>query len=132
MNQSSTPVTDFFEETFEQLEQDPFPSKGYVDSSIVRNMELLLSREKKLRKEESDFNSDFLAFMGGALASYPCACEKAGAHDSTPPMMWPELIACIITRAKIDAVKEFEKKATEKWHEPGNDLPKPSAWDILQ
>lgn len=54
---------------------------------------------EKLQAEAE--HSDFLGFIHSSLAEFPCCCEK-GAHNSTPPMMWPELIACIVRRARQD------------------------------
>ena len=67
--------------------------------------------EKKLASEQSD-HSDFLAFMTASLAEWPCNCtEDQPDHSATPPMCWPELIACIIKRAVKDATKAALEKA---------------------
>jgi hypothetical protein len=43
-------------------------------------------------------SDDFMAFMSATLADFPC-CHEKGEHDGTPPMMWSELIQCIIRKA---------------------------------
>lgn len=46
-------------------------------------------------------DGDFLAFMFVELSKFPCL-HRDGDHHG-PPLMWPELIACIVARAKQDA-----------------------------
>lgn len=73
--------------------------------------------EKALASEKSD-HSNFLAFMAGSLAEYHCDCtdDECGPdktrHASTPPMCWPELIACIIKKAVKDAKAESQSRIT--------------------
>jgi len=55
----------------------------------------------------------FLADMAGELAQMPCCCEN-GKHRDTPPMMWPELIRCIIKRAVRDALAKREQEAKQR------------------
>lgn len=57
-----------------------------------------------LKAVESD-DSDFLGYIAGELASFPCMCEQ-GAHADTPPSFWPELVACIAKRAAKDAINK--------------------------
>lgn len=54
--------------------------------------------------ETKEDHDAFLAFMADSLAQFPCCCDE-GKHDGTPPMLWPELIACIARRSAQDAVK---------------------------
>lgn len=61
-------------------------------------------------RAQSD-HADFLAFMTGELARFPCCCEE-GEHASTPPYCWPELIACIVRRAKRDALSSQGEAAS--------------------
>ena len=73
--------------------------------------------EKRLASEKSD-HSDFLAFMAGELAKYHCKCTD-DEYASTPPMMWPELIGCIIAKAvenaeaRIAALERIARESIE-------------------
>lgn len=75
--------------------------------------EILGAREHELRelRAECENNNDFMAFMGTALGDWPC-CHAESAkegHAGTPPMMWPELIGCIVNKATQDAQAECER-----------------------
>lgn len=67
-------------------------------------------------REEISANSDFMAFMTGELSQFECCCPGRN-HAGTPPMMWPELIACIRKKeieqatASLRADKERLEKA---------------------
>ena len=52
---------------------------------------------RALEIEESE-HSDFLAYMCDELARFPCMHEE-GQHKGTPPVMWPDLIRCIVMKA---------------------------------
>lgn len=56
-------------------------------------------------KDRESEESDFLAFIHGHLAAWPCACGSKD-HAGTPPMNWPEWVAGIVAQAKKDAVAE--------------------------
>lgn len=57
----------------------------------------------KLKSEVAD-HSDFMAFMAAELAQFECLCGKE--HGETMPMMWPELIQCIVAKAIKDSKRE--------------------------
>lgn len=59
-------------------------------------------------KEREATESDFLAYIHGELAAWPCACGSKD-HAGTPPMNWPEWVAGIVAQAKKDAVAEAKK-----------------------
>jgi len=79
-----------------------FMKTNKVESAYKAQIAKLRREVKKLKRVEAD-STDFLAFMSAELAQFPC-CHEEGEHHGTPPMMWPELIACIVKRAKRDAV----------------------------
>lgn len=60
----------------------------------------------ELKSAKSD-HGDFLAFMGGHLADWPCLHDPGG-HKATPPIMWPELIGCIVAKAKQDLESQLQ------------------------
>ena len=63
--------------------------------------EKITEMERQLRAAQGDYQG-FLNFMRNELAALPC-CHDAGTHADTPPLMWPELVRCIVTRAASDA-----------------------------
>ncbi len=71
--------------------------------------QIILDRLAKAEAEARD-HADFMAFMTAELAAFPC-CHEPGEHASTPPMMWPELIACIAKKARQDAEAKFTASA---------------------
>lgn len=77
-------------------ELDAMQKSGWSVSASTQ-LQRLIAAYRELRVERDD-NSDFMAFMQSELAKIPC-CHEAGEHDGTPPMMWPELIRCIVRKA---------------------------------
>lgn len=71
--------------------------------SGIYSSALPLFKELHELRYDKMMSSDFLAFMAGTFADWPC-CHDEGGHKGTPPMMWPELIACIVKRARNDAI----------------------------
>ena len=55
-------------------------------------------------EEELDQANGCLAMIRDQLTLYPCMHDNDD-HSATPPMMYPEWIACIIARAVKDAIK---------------------------
>lgn len=53
-------------------------------------------------KQVVDMDRAFDHYIGSELGKLPC-CHEQGAHKDTPPMMWPELIGCILKKATEDA-----------------------------
>lgn len=82
--------------TIAELEQ----SRDQWKDARVGECKQLRTENAALRAERDDGN-DFLAFMASALDEWPCECGEHKAA-STPPMMWPELIACIVKKATSD------------------------------
>jgi hypothetical protein len=64
----------------------------------------------KVVKALEDDHGDFLAFLASEMDRFPCLHGEAGqgSHASTPPMMYPELLHCIIRRARLDMVKKLQ------------------------
>jgi hypothetical protein len=74
-----------------------------LDDINRKNPALAAARLAALTAAGDD--ADFLAFMADELDRFPCLHGPAGngAHAKTPPMMWPELIRCIVAKARQDA-----------------------------
>lgn len=81
-----------------------------ISIDFARTLERELSEARRenaeLRQRASD-HGDFIGFMTDALGGFPC-CHEGGQHHSTPPMMWPELIACIVKKATQESVARAE------------------------
>ena len=72
--------------------------------ALLPAMESLRAENERLEKElknAKEDHLDFLGFMRDDLSHLPC-CHEDGGHHGTPPMMWPELIRCIITKDRRD------------------------------
>src|SRR5688500_5993719 len=86
---------------------DAWNAGGELAELLVPAYEAILSAMESLRKENErlegelktarEDHTDFLGFMRDDLAHLPC-CHEDGGHHGTPPMMWPELIRCIILK----------------------------------
>jgi len=61
--------------------------------------------------EHADLAESCMAMIKEALDSWGC-CHEAGAHESTPPMFYPELLACIIRHHSGEC--ECKKDDTQK------------------
>lgn len=86
--------------TLEELRQLRLTVKGDPDSEFKALLMELIG--------ECEDHRDFMAFMTTELDRIPC-CHTDGSHKGTPPMMWPELIRCMI--------KHAVEQAKQKWHE---------------
>lgn len=62
-----------------------------------------LTAQLKTAIEERDTHNDFMAFMSAELSAWPC-CHENGEHSDSPPIMWPELIGCIVKKATESAL----------------------------
>lgn len=84
-----------------------------TDERSASRVRALLHRIRELesRVYDLEFSLESIDDIKRVLAKYPCLHEP-GHHGSTPPMMWPELIACIVAKAKQDV----QKKACEEWN----------------
>lgn len=51
-----------------------------------------------------EMQEDFMAYMTAELDGFKCLHGDKNCARGTPPMMWPELIACIAKRAAKDAL----------------------------
>lgn len=97
-NQNSEKMTNEMEERMSKILQER-----------IKNLEA----ERNSLQSEVDENNDFMVYMAESLAQLPCCCE-AGTHGATPPMMWPELISCIVKKVAIDTKSE-ELRKSEKF-----------------
>ena len=86
-------------------------AKASFGHENARNQEARRVIDKQLA--EIATHHDFMAFMALALAAFPC-CHEAGEHKGTPPMMWPELIACIAMKARRTAEEERAARPSTK------------------
>jgi hypothetical protein len=79
-------------------------ASGY-DGSYAARAVAEIRRSRLAALTAAGEESDFLAFMADELDRFPCLHGPAGngAHAKTAPMMWPELIRCIVAKAKQDA-----------------------------
>lgn len=78
---------------------------------IIEPVAALRAENTALKVQVSD-NDDFMAFMEGELSDFSC-CHETRAHSNTPPMMWPELIACIAKKARLNAETERDAALTQ-------------------
>ena len=78
-----------------------------AEKAIAEAADKAAKRVKEL-EDQADMHADFMGFMAGELAQFPC-CHEDGEHHSTPPMMWPELIACIVKKAVRDAQERVKE-----------------------
>lgn len=92
---------------------DPQMIGDHIQSGIDRataraNEQLAAARREnaELRQRASD-HGDFIGFMTDALGGFPC-CHEGGQHHSTPPMMWPWLVACIVKKAIEESAARAE------------------------
>jgi len=60
--------------------------------------QIALEKEVERLQCADSLHNDFLAMMHAEMLKYPCMCQGKF-NDSTPPMMWPEWLACIVKRA---------------------------------
>lgn len=74
-------------------------------------LQLLRAEIASLRAQLAD-QDDFMAYMTAELAGFKCMHED-GTHDSTPPMFWPELVACIRARGIKDALAKVTQETKE-------------------
>lgn len=80
------------------------PSDGVGCENCVNPQAKIIELESTVAEMRAkiESNDDFMAFMTQALSDWPCRHGSEG-HGDTPPMMWPELIACIVKKAVADA-----------------------------
>jgi hypothetical protein len=73
---------------------------GFTHGRLFKEMQ----KELKALASYKEDQEDFMAMMTADLAKFKCMHSDGDerGHDSTPPYMWPELIACIVKRAVED------------------------------
>lgn len=85
---------------------------GAMDK-VLHDASLAHKLKAALKAAEED-HADFLAMMSQALADWPCLHDAKDGHAATPPMMWPELIGCIVSRARLDTARKLLPGLTDQ------------------
>lgn len=92
--------------------QDAIDTATATDKATIAD----LTAQLKTAMEERDTRNDFMAFMSAELSTWPC-CHENGEHSDSPPMMWPELIGCIVKKATETALSRAvaAEKERDEW-----------------
>lgn len=75
--------------------------------------------DQERRNAEGDMAAGCLEMIREALRQIGCKCGP-DAHKSTPPMMYPEWIACVVSSA-VDAERERCAKIAERYNVTDSD-----------
>ena len=92
-----------------------------VDVEHLYHDAILAHHMKAAIADIEEDNGAFLAFIDDELGKFKC---MHATPKGSMPMMWPETIACIVKRAKLDAVEQYTSalKAMLALHRIGGPL----------